>query len=100
MENSKAHILAQLQKEILPLQGFKPLAADIGFDAGLGFIKHTFPNATFPLGAVHEFFCSEVEDVAASSGFIAGILSAIMRKGGVAIWISSSQMIFPPALKS
>ncbi len=100
METTKAHIFAQLQKDILPLQGYKPVAGNIGFDGGLGFIKHAFPHASFPLGAIHEFFCSETEDVSASGGFIAGIVSAIMRRGGVSIWISSSRMIFPPALKS
>lgn len=100
METSKAHIIAQLQKDILPLQGCKPVAGNIGFDGGLGFIKHAFPNASFPLGAIHEFICNGTEDVSASGGFISGILSAIMRRGGVSIWISSSRMIFPPALKS
>lgn len=100
METSKANIIAQLQKDILPLQGCRLATGDIGFDAGLGFIKHAFPNASFPLGAIHEFFCGGTEDVAATSGFIAGILSEIMKIGGVTIWISSSQMIFPPALKS
>ena len=99
METSKAHIIAQLQKDILPLQGFKPAAGNIGFDGGLGLIKQSFPNTSFPLGAIHEFFCSGVEDLSASGGFIAGILSAIMQKGGVAIWIGSG-MIYPPALKS
>ncbi len=100
MQPSKAHIIAQLQKDILPLQGFKPALGNIGFDGGLGFIKGAFPNASFPLGAVHEFFCSGAEDVSASGGFIAGIVSAIMQRGGVALWISSSQTVFPPALKS
>ena len=67
METSKADIIAQLQKEILPLQGCKPVAGNIGFDGGLGFIKNAFPNASFPLGAVHEFFCSGAEDVSASA---------------------------------
>src|SRR3954470_3839942 len=100
METSKAHIIAQLQKEILPLQGCKPVAGNIGFDGGLGFIKHAFPNDSFPLGAIHEFFCNKLEDVSASSGFISGVLSSIMQKGGAALWLSSSPMIFPPALKS
>jgi protein ImuA len=99
MEATKAHIIAQLQKDILPLQGYKPIAHNAGFDGGLGLIKEAFPNASFPLGAIHEFLCSGTEDVSASGGFIAGIVSAIMQKGGVAIWISSSRMIFPPALK-
>ncbi len=100
MSNSKADIIAQLQKDILPLQGYKPSAGNIGFDGGLGFIKHAFPNASFPLAAIHEFFCDKVEDVSASCGFVAGIVSAIMQKGGVALWITSSQTIFPPALKT
>jgi protein ImuA len=100
MQTSKADIIAQLQKDILPLQGYKPVAGNDGFDAGLGYIKKAFPNASFPLGAIHEFYCNGIEDVSASSGFISGIVSAIMQKGGVSIWISSSQMIFPPALKA
>lgn len=100
MSAFKAHIIAQLQKDILPLQGYKPVAGSLGFDAGLGFIKSAFPNASFPLGAMHEFLCSGVEDISASGGFIAGIVSAIMKKGGVSIWISSSRTIFPPALKA
>ncbi|MCW3108826.1 MAG: Error-prone repair protein ImuA, partial [Segetibacter sp.] len=100
MGSTKAYIIAQLQKDILPLQGFKPVAGNIGFDAGLGFFKHAFPNASFPLGAIHEFFCAKAEGVSASGGFIAGIVSAIMQRGGVSLWISSSRTIFPPALKS
>lgn len=99
MSTSKANILAQLQKDIMPLQGYKPVAGNTGFDGGLGSIRNAFPNASFPLGAIHEFFCNGLEGVSASSGFIAGIVSSIMQDGGVVIWISSSQMIFPPALK-
>lgn len=99
MKTSKANIIAQLQKEILPLEGYKPIAGNEGFDGGLGLIKHAFPNGTFPLGAVHEFFCTGAEDVSSTAGFIAGILSAIMIKGGVAIWIGPG-LVFPPALKA
>src|SRR4051794_9003548 len=99
MKSEKAHIIAQLERDILPLQGFKPVANNMHFDGGLGFIKSAFPNASFPLGAIHEFFCHGAEDVSSSAGFIAGIVSAIMLKGGVSLWISSSKNIFPPALK-
>ncbi len=68
MFNTKANIIAQLQKEILPLQGYKHLAGVSDFDGGLGLIKHSFPNSSFPIGAVHEFFCSGSEDASASSG--------------------------------
>ena len=99
MPSSKADIIAQLQRDILPFQGFKPVAGNIGFDGGLGFIKHAFPNASFPLGAMHEFLCRSTEDVSATEGFVAGIVAAVMQKGGVSIWISSTRTIFPPALK-
>lgn len=96
---SKANIIAQLQREILPLQGYKPVTGDSAFDAGLGRIKYAFPNAVFPTDAMHEFFCSSVEDTSATQAFVAGILSSLMRNGGAAVWISSVANVFPPALQ-
>ena len=100
MITSKADIIAQLQKEILPLQGFKTLSKNGGNDVGLGPIKNAFPNADFPLGAVHEFLSTSAEDATATTGFVSGILSSLMKKGGASIWIGASRTIFPPALKS
>jgi protein ImuA len=100
MHLTKADIIAQLQREILPLQGFKPAINNAAVDTGLGSIKFSFPGATFPLGAVHEFICPASETLSAASGFIAGILSSLMHHGGASIWISPSQTIFPPSLKS
>lgn len=97
---AKADIIAKLQRDILPLQGYKSLFHNDGLDVGLGPIKHAFPNKQFPLGAVHEFLCNGAEDATASSGFISGILSSLMRSSGAAIWIAPSQTIFPPALKA
>jgi len=99
MSLSKADIIARLQREILPLQGYKPAAAGQPFDAGLGVVVDAFPNASFPLGAIHEFICTGAEDASATSAFIAGIVSAIMKQAGTSLWISSSQTIFPPALQ-
>jgi len=105
----KADIITQLKKELLALQGFRPLVhAHQQID--LGTINHSFPNSQFPLGVNHEFICNHAEGVTASSGFIAGILSSLLQKGsanakasadkGAVVWISSSQIIFPPALVS
>lgn len=96
----KEYIIAQLQKEILLLQGYKPAADGSICDGGLGLIKHAFPNASFPVGAVHEFYCNGAESVAATTGFIAGIVSSLMQSTGTALWISSSGSVFPPALQS
>lgn len=100
MSLTKADIVAQLKKEILPLQGFKANLQSTTADMGLGPIKFSFPQAVFPLGAIHEFICTGEEDSAATSGFITAIISKIMRGLGVTIWISASRILFPPALKS
>ena len=99
MAAAKADIIAQLQRELLPLQGFKPIPASENLDLGLGRMMSAFPNNKFPVGAVHEFCCATSNDAAASAGFIAGIVSSLMRSEGVSIWISSARTIFPPALK-
>jgi protein ImuA len=100
MLESKAHIISQLQKDILPLQGIKASPRDRAVNLRLGSMRFAFPNAQFPLGAIHEFLCGEPEMLSASSGFISGLLSSLMRSGGVTLWISSSRTLFPPALKA
>jgi protein ImuA len=97
---AKADIIAHLQKEILLLQGFKPASGDIQDWVGLEQIKSAFPNSTFPTGAIHEFFCTGMETISASTGFITGILSSLLKQQGATVWISSTKMIFPPALKA
>jgi protein ImuA len=97
MPAAKSHIITQLEKEILPLQGYKPLSKDMAFDPRLGPINQAFPNCRFPLGAIHEFCCLLNQEVAATSGFIAGLLSAFMQNGNAIIWVSSCRTLFPPA---
>src|SRR5688572_28833070 len=48
---------------------------------------------------MHEFISAVPEDNAATSGFVAGILKALMKNGGSCIWISASRTLFPPALR-
>lgn len=100
MTGTKADIIAQLIRDILPLQGFKRTLNPAVLNMGLGAIKNAFPNAEFPLGAVHELITTGSENAAVTGGFIAAVLSSLMRKGGACIWISSCRTIFPPALTS
>jgi protein ImuA len=93
----KADIITQLKKDILSLQGFKPFLAN-ETNISIPIINHSFPNALFPLGVNHEFICTTKETQTASTGFIAGILAALLQKDGAVVWISSSHIIFPPAL--
>jgi protein ImuA len=99
MPIQRADIIAELQTDILRLEGFKS-SNSTAVDLGLGPIKDAFPNASFPLGAVHEFLFARTEDAAATSGFIAGLLAPLMGSSGTTLWISSSRTLFPPALKT
>ncbi len=96
---SQAQLRAQLQSDILRLQGFKPAASGLGAHS-LGVIDEAFPNRTFPLAAVHELWAPAPEAVAATSGFMTGLMAALMRPRGVAVWISTKRTVFPPALKA
>jgi protein ImuA len=97
MSAKRADIITQLQQDILLLQGFMP-ASSIAVNVGLGPINEAFPNGTFPLGAVHEFLSAGPESVAATMGFIGGLLSPLMKNGEISLWISSARKLFPPAL--
>lgn len=92
--------LYKLQKSILQLEGYKTTALDNVCNIGFKPIENVFPNKSFPIGSIHEFLSSSIEDTSATSGFVSGVLSKVMRLGGVCIWISSSRTIFPAALKS
>lgn len=95
--NDKQEILSSLRKQILLLEGFKePVLSE---ETRLGRINDAFPNKVFPFSALHEFFCFNSEEVAASSAFIAGLLSSRVSKVATVVWIGSSIKIFPPSLK-
>ncbi len=99
MGRDKRDIIAGLQKEILPLQGYKaPMAAGY-LNVGLDVINDAFPGKSFPLGAVHEFLCAGTEGLTATSGFISTILSPLIGQGGIALWVARVRRVYPPALK-
>jgi protein ImuA len=90
--------MAQLQREIFSLQGFKPPVSGLADAVGLGQINQAFPQQTFPLSVLHEFFCTTEEEAAASAGFVSGLLSSFLQTGGAAVWINKSGAIHPPGL--
>lgn len=100
MQEAKAKIRAQLEREILPLQGYKPALHSTVPDVNLGPIRHSFPESVFPIGAVHEFICEGEEGASATIGFVSGIVATLMQRGGALLWISTSCTVFPPALKA
>lgn len=97
--DTKSDIIAQLQKDILPLQGFKSVLQNDLLDVAIGPIKYAFPENSFPVGAVHEFISNRAEDTAVTGAFISVLLNSLMNKKGISIWIGPSRNTFPPALK-
>lgn len=92
-------IINRLRQDILRLQGVAPpdeMAARIG----LGPVEHAFPHAAFPAFGVHEFISGSWEESAATCGFIGGLLAKLMDGGGVCLWVSTSGLLFPPALRA
>jgi protein ImuA len=99
MQGEKLDIINQLKRDILCLQGFKPVLNNTALDDDLGPIAKAFPNASFPVGAVHEFLYKDAADAPATNGFVSAVLSGLMNNGGAALWISSLRTVFPPAFK-
>jgi protein ImuA len=99
MTGAKTDIIAQLQKEILHLQGFRSALSGAPVHMGLGPLLEAFPNHVFPVAAVHEFLCTGHEQAAATTGFIGGLLSHLMQQHGICLWISMNRTLFPPALQ-
>lgn len=95
---AKSDMIQWLQKEILPLQGFKKPGQFQNHITNLGPIDAAFPGNTFPLGAVHEFITTSRENAAATNSFITGVLSQVFSPASVFLWIGK-RSIFPPALK-
>lgn len=100
MTATKADIIARLQRDILPLQGFKTSVSNIALDEELGPIKNAFAGNSFPVRGIHEFISHTLEDIATTYGFITSILASLMKNGRACIWIGNTQTIFPPALKA
>ena len=98
MPEAKKDIISRLQKDILRWQGFNQPEAGMAIGMGLGPLESAFPNGVFPTGTIHEMICPTPEQAAATGGFMSGLLSSLMNKGGACLWISTSRKLFPPAL--
>jgi protein ImuA len=95
---NKKEIISRLQQDILQWEGFVPPEAGTAKGVGLGAVEEAFPNGVFPRATVHEFVCEGVEGAAASAGFIAGMLGALMKNGAACLWAGVGQTVFPPGL--
>lgn len=100
MVSARAEIIAQLQQDILHMEGFRP-AANPTMNSVLGPLRKVFPSGAFPLGVVHEFQLErehKSSSMAASVGFIAAMASTMLSDGAVMFWVSAVRKVFPPSL--
>ncbi len=98
MAASRHDIIQQLQREILPLQGYKLPTPGRDHPIGLGQLERAFPHGRWPTGAIHEFIAAGSPQAAATAGFTAAVIGKLMQQDGVAIWIGKKLPIFPGAL--
>ena len=96
----KSAVVSRLQREILQMQSYKPLSAQTQGIPGLKMIEDAFPNGVFPTGTIHEFLTYEQEHMAATSGFIGGVLKSLAKGDSICIWVSAMRRSFPIAFKS
>jgi protein ImuA len=95
----KKEVIRQLKEKILLLEGFNTGSDSLLLDFGLEPMNAAFPGGAFPVGAIHEFISPTETCAAAANGFLAGLLSTLMNKGGVCLWISARRNLFAPGLK-
>jgi len=99
MENTKENIISKLRHEIVRWEGFRAPQPGMTGSFGLGPIEKAFPDQTFPTGAIHEFLSSSPEESSACGGMISGLVSTLLKQGGVCLWISFTRRVYPPAMK-
>ncbi|MFC4873157.1 ImuA family protein [Negadavirga shengliensis] len=91
--------IRQLKEKIMELEGFYTPSEGHRLPFGLGPLESAFPRGIFPMGAIHEFISPGMAETASTNGFIAGLLSVLMQKGGFCLWVSNRRTLFPPGLK-
>jgi len=95
---SKKEIISRLRKNLLQWEGYKPPVTGARSLVGLGPLEAAFPNGVFPVAAVHELVCGSSEQAAAGGGLVTGILSVLLKQGGICVWIGRARRLFAPAL--
>ncbi len=93
-------IRTRLQQDIWRMQGQRPAKDLLAGKVALGPILEAFPHKVFPTGAVHECITKSAASTAATTGFVAGILSGLMHNSGPCVWISPAPLLFPPGFCS
>lgn len=94
-----AAAMAALRQEIRRLEGFKnPLAQAGAVRFGIPDIDNALPEKSFPLGVTHEFISNAPEEMAATAGFLSGLVALMTKDSGSVAWIGKQRHIYAPGL--
>lgn len=96
----KNEMIKHLRAKMLSMEQSGKGVAERKLDFGLESLNAAFPGGGFPLGAIHEFSSADESCAAATGGFLSVLLAALMKKGGLCLWVSTGRNLFPPALKN
>jgi len=96
---TKQDIIADLRRDLIAWEGFRPPQPGAAGRVGLGSLEEAFPNQVFPTGTIHEFISSSPEESSACGALITGILASLLKEGGACVWVSYTRRVYPPALK-
>lgn len=96
--NGKHEIIEQLRRDIRSLETNRSCTVRQPSQVELGPINQAFQDKRFPLGAMHEFRCNEMKNLAATQGFIAAILGYLLKDGTAGVWIGPVKTMLPTAL--
>ncbi|WP_343746795.1 Error-prone repair protein ImuA [Chitinophaga sp.] len=92
-------VIARLRGEILS-SGGTVFSSHSNDHPDLGPLNAAFPGHCFPFRGTHEFISRNSETAAATLGFMAGLLSRIMKGPEMAVWVGAHRTLFPPGLKT
>ncbi|MCW3464940.1 ImuA family protein [Chitinophaga nivalis] len=96
---ARNEVIARLRGEILS-SGGTVFSSYVNDHPDLGPLNKAFPGHCFPFRGTHEFISHTSETAAATLGFMAGLLSRIMKGPEMAVWVGAHRMLFPPALQT
>jgi protein ImuA len=91
--------LNALRQEIRRLEGFRGMTTTgTPLRFGIPDIDNALPEKSFPLGVTHEFISESLEEAAATTGFLSGLLALMTKGTGTIAWICRERNIYAPGL--
>lgn len=95
-EIAKKNKIASLQKEILSMQHMT--MEEEHNRVALGGLEKAFPNNSFPTAGIHEFISQKREHIAATNGFLTGLLATLSPSQGHYLWIGANPQLYAPGM--